>query len=202
MAYSDFKLGEVIQTFGLTLHEVSGLFADVPKEDCDSLLETILQENTDLTVAINTEKARSEMIISPILLAVRRKFNSEIGLFSGIEFNVDSARGLNGFCDFILSLSKEQLFLRAPVVILVETKNENLKLGLAQCLAEMVAAQIFNEQQGNRIKSIYGATTIGTIWQFMKLENNQVYIDLSEYYIKDIRNILGILSMAIRDNQS
>ena len=32
MAYSDFKLSEIIQKFELTLNEVSGLFADVPSE--------------------------------------------------------------------------------------------------------------------------------------------------------------------------
>lgn len=70
------------------------------------------------------------MIISPILLEIRRKFNYKISLFSRIDFTVDSQRGLNGFCDFILSLSSEQLLVRSPVVVLVESKNENLIYGL------------------------------------------------------------------------
>lgn len=201
MSYSEFKLSGVIQGFGLTLNEVSGLFGNIPEEDYSELLATILKENIDLAVAINSEKARSEMIISPILLEVRRKFNNEISLFSGIDFTVDVERGLNGFCDFILSLSKEQLFVRAPVITLVETKNENLKSGLGQCIAEMVAAQLFNQQQGNAIKTIYGVVTIGTIWQFLKLEDNVVSIDLSEYYIKDVKKILGILINAIRQDK-
>jgi len=200
MSYSEFKLSEVIQKFGLTIDENSGMFAHFPEEECSDLLATILKENIDLAVSINTEKARSEMIISPILLEIRRKFNGEISLFSGVDFNVDNQKGLNGFCDFILSLSKEQLFVRAPVITLVETKNENLKLGLAQCIAEMVAAQIFNEQQGNGIKVIYGVITIGTIWQFLKVEDKVISIDLSEYYIKDVKKILGILTSAIRQN--
>lgn len=138
------------------------------------------------------------MIISPILLEVRRKLNYKISLFSGIDFNVDNTRGLNGFCDFLISLSPEQLFIRAPVITLVETKNENLKSGLGQCIAEMLAAQLFNEIQGNEIKTIYGVITIGTIWQFLKLEGKTIFIDLSEYYIKDINKILGILTNAVR----
>ena len=201
MPYSEFKLIGVIKTFGLTINEISGLFAKIPEEEYSDLLATILKENIDLAVSINSEKARSEMIISPILLEVRRKFNSEISLFSGVDFTVDSERGLNGFCDFILSLYKEQLYVRAPVITLVETKNENLKSGLAQCIAEMVAAQLFNEQQGNSIKAIYGVVTIGTIWQFLKLEEKVVSIDLSEYYIKDVKKILGILVNAIREGQ-
>jgi hypothetical protein len=198
MAYSDFKLNEVSQRFGLTVNEASGMFADVPEAECSDLLVTILGENVDLAVAINTEKARSEMIISPVLLEIRRKFKGQISLFSGVDFTVDIQQGLNDFCDFIISSSKEQLFIRAPVITLVETKNENLKSGLAQCIAEMVAAQLFNERQGNEIKSIYGVITIGTIWQFLKLQDKVISIDLSEYYIKDIKKILGILVSAIQ----
>jgi hypothetical protein len=201
MAYSDFKLIEIIDYFGLVISESSGLFASVQEQECSDLLSTILKENVDLAVAISTEKARSEMIISPILLEIRRKFNYEISLFSGIDFTVDSQRGLNGFCDFILSLSSEQLLVRSPVVVLVESKNENLRSGLAQCIAEMVASQLFNERGGNQIKAIYGAVTIGTLWQFLKLEGNVVSIDLSEYYIKDIKKILGILYSAIAQNK-
>lgn len=201
MAYSDFKLIEIIDSFGLVIHESSGLFASVQEQECSDLLATILNENVDLAVAISTEKARSEMIISPILLEIRRKFNYEISFFSGVDFTVDSQRGLNGFCDFILSLSTEQLLVRSPVIMLVESKNENLRSGLAQCIAEMVAAQLFNERGENQIKAIYGAVTIGTIWQFLKLEGNVVSIDLSEYYIKDIKRILGILYGAIAQSK-
>lgn len=201
MAYSDFKLIEIIDFFGLVIHESSGLFASVQEQECSDLLSTILKENVDLAVAISTEKARSEMIISPILLEIRRKFNYEISLFSGVDFTVDSQRGLNGFCDFILSLSSEQLLVRSPVIVLVESKNENLRSGLAQCIAEMVAAQLFNERGGNKIKAIYGAVTIGTLWQFLQLEGNVVSIDLSEYYIKEIKKILGILYSAIAQSK-
>lgn len=201
MAYSDFKLNEVIDSFGLIIDEASGLFANVAEQECSDLLSTILGENVDLAVAISSEKARSEMIISPILLEIRRKFNYEISLFSGVDFTVDTQRGLNGFCDFILSLSPEQLLVRSPVIVLVESKNENLRSGLAQCIAEMIAAQVFNEKSGNSIQAIYGAVTIGTIWQFMKLEGKVVSIDLSEYYIKDIKKILGILYGAIAHNK-
>ncbi|MFN7660811.1 MAG: hypothetical protein ACK5P3_22255 [Dolichospermum sp.] len=34
--------------------------------------------------------------------------NKEISLFSGVDFNVDNQQELNGFCDFLISLSKEQ----------------------------------------------------------------------------------------------
>jgi hypothetical protein len=198
MAYSDFKLSNVSKIFELTITESSQLLADVPEIAASELLTTILKENIDLAVSINTEKARSEMIIAPILLEIRRKLNYHISLFSGIEFNVDSSKGLNGFCDFLMSNSQEQLFICSPILTIVEAKNENLKAGLGQCIAEMVAAQLFNQQEGNEISIIYGAVTTGTVWQFLKLENKVVSIDLSEYFIRDIQKIIGILIKAMK----
>ena len=155
-------------------------------------------ENVPLAVAINTEKARSELIVTNILVEIRKRFDRKISFFSGLEFNVDRERDLAGFCDFIVSLSPEQLFLNAPVVTMVEAKNENLMHGLGQCTAEMVAARIFNEQEGNDIPRIYGVVTSGTAWKFIKLENGTVHIDLRDYSIDNPAKIIGILSKMIK----
>jgi len=88
--------------------------------------------------------------------------------------------------------------VNAPVVMIVEAKNENIKGGLGQCVAEMVAAQIFNEREANAIDTIYGAVTTGEIWKFLKLAGLIVSIDLSDYYVvRDVENILGILWQGI-----
>ena len=197
MAYSDFKLRELIKQFGLTINENQDLFADVAEVEYSEILKVSLQENSSLAVDINTEKARSELIIAPILLEVRRQLNYQIGLFSGSEFNVAPEKGLNGTCDFLMSLSPERLFISAPVITLVEAKKEDIKAGLAQCTAEMLAAQLFNEEEGNNIPIIYGSVTSGTVWRFLKLEGNIVYIDAVEYYLRDVGKILGILLSAI-----
>lgn len=198
MAYSDFDLKKVRQAFGLQIDEQSNLFAEIKPRQASPILSQTLSETVQLALAINTEKARSEMIIVPVLLEVRRQSQYEIGLFSGTEFNLDETRGLMGYCDYILSRSKEQLTITAPVVMIVEAKNENIKGGLGQCIAEMVAAQIFNEREGNRIEVIYGAVTTGEIWKFLKLTGSVVSIDLSDYYIaRDTDKILGILYQGI-----
>jgi len=199
MAYSDFTLNKFKKAFNLRIDEESDLFATVEAVQPSEYLTTTLDETVELALAINTEKARSEMIITPMLLEVRRKANYQISLFSGTDFNVDFEKGLNGYCDFILSRSKEQLTLNAPVAIIVEAKNENIKAGLGQCGAAMLAAQLFNQQEENNIKTIYGAVTTGDIWKFMKLVDSDVFIDLSNYYIKDVDKIIGILSKSIQD---
>jgi len=70
---------------------------------------------------------------------------------------------------------------------------------MGQCIAEMVAAQIFNQQSENAIEIIYGAVTSGTNWRFLTLEQNTVYIDNVEYYIKEIGKILAILLQPIQE---
>ncbi len=199
MAYSDFTtLSKFKKAFNLRIDEESDLFVTVePLQPSESLAAT-LAETVELALAINTEKARSEMIITPILLELRRRVNYQISLFSGSDFNVDFEKGLNGYCDFIISRFKEQLTINAPVAIIVEAKNENIKGGLGQCAAAMLAAQLFNQQEENDIQTIYGAVTTGDIWKFLKLEDADVCIDLSNYYIKDISKILGILFKSVQ----
>lgn len=109
---------------------------------------------------------------------------------------VDQSLGLNGYCDYILTASSEIYEVRTPVVTLVEAKNENIKAGLGQCIAEMVAAQLFNERQGNSINCIIGAVTTGTDWKFIQLIDKNLKIDKRDYYIVEINKILGILSSA------
>jgi hypothetical protein len=197
MAYSDFSLTKFKKNFNITIDEEADLFATIePIEISEKLINT-LEETTELALAINTEKARSEMIITPILLEVRRKANYQISLFSGTDFNVDIYRCLNGYFDFVISRSREQLTINAPVLIIVEAKNENIKGGLGQCAAAMLAAQLFNEQEGNEIKTIYGAVTTGDIWKFLKLEGTDIFIDLNNYYIQELNKILGILCQGI-----
>jgi hypothetical protein len=197
MAYSDFKLQEVVKKFNLTINEKVDLFADTPERESSTILDAVLKTNVALALAINTEKARSEMIIAPVLIEIKNLFSEEISLFSGVDFNVEPEKGLNGVCDFIISKSPEQLFITSPIITIVEAKNENIKIGLGQCVAEMIAAQLFNQKEDNYIDTIYGIVTTGNMWKFLKLQNQVVYIDFSEYYIKDIKKILGILSKSV-----
>jgi len=193
MAYSDFTLSEIKEQFQIALEAETNLFAETPAVAISDFLREILAENIPLALAIHTEKARSEMIVTPILIEVRKLLDRRISLFSGVEFNVDKEQGLNGVCDYLISLSKEQLYVSAPVVALVEAKNDNLKSGLAQCAAEMIAARIFNEQKQNPIEIIYGVVTTGSNWRFLKLVENRLYIDIQEYYLEQLGVIVGIL---------
>lgn len=201
MAYSDFTLNTVLKTFDLTLNDKVDMFSAVPELEYSDFLVQTLRENVPLALASNTEKARSEMIIAPILIELRKQLNYQVSLFSGIDFTVDASLGLNGSCDFLISSSPELLILQAPVIAIVEAKKENINAGLGQCVAEMLAAKIFNEREGNDVQVIYGTVTTGSIWKFLKLQEKTIEIDLGEYFLNNVGKILGILSSGVRLNR-
>lgn len=203
MSYKDFTLECISEVFAISICSNLDVFSAQkrPVQLRDDFAHYI-DYNTALALAINTEKARSELIIAPILVELRRLTGDRISLFSGSEFNVDETKGLNGFCDFIISRSSQQLYIEAPVAIIVEAKNENIKGGLAQCLATMIAAQLFNEQKGNKINTVYGAVTIGNQWKFLKLEAAIAFINSKDFYIDQLSDIMGILLSMVEDNPS
>ena len=198
MAYSDFTIDKLKTEFNLTIVEKNDIIKSEPINPSNWLHET-LRRFTPLASVINTEKARSEFIIAPILGELKEIY-PEISLFSGTEFNVDLAKGLNGHCDFLISQSAEQLSIEAPVVLLV--KKENLNTATPQCLAEMLAAQMFNRTKGNQIKTIFGVVTTGSVWRFLKLEDNVATIDLNEVYLTPLDKLFGLLSATLKNDDS
>ena len=198
MAYSNFTLESVRTEFQLETFRTVDISSRVEPVALSEHLTTALAKKVPLAIAIGTEKASSELIVTDVLVELREKFEDRISLFSGIDFNVDAEKGLTGTCDFLISLSPEQFILDAPIIILVEAKKDNPSLGFGQCIAEMLAAQHFNAQKGNNIPVIYGASTTGTFWQFLKLEGHRLQIDKVPYSIERCDKILGILSSMVQ----
>jgi hypothetical protein len=197
MAFRDFTFPEVQQALGVIVSEAD-LFSGIPRVEVREEFAATIRDGADLALAVNTEKARSEFIIAPLLLELRRSLKGRFGLFSGVEFNVDASRGLNGFCDFILTKSPRQIILSAPLVAIVEAKNDNLRTGFGQCIAAMVAAREYNLKSDAAIAVVYGAVTTGGAWKFLQLRQNEVIIDIHEYYIVDIAKIMGVLANMVQ----
>lgn len=198
MSYGEFTLSQLESEFDLFLRERVEIFQDIEPVKPSLLLKETLEENIPLALEIDTEKARSELMIAPILVELRKYFNRQISLFSGTDFSVEKSKGLTGRCDFIISFSPKQLEITAPVVIMVEAKNDNIKSGLAQCIAEMIAAQLFNERKQNQIPCIYGVITTGSNWKFLRLVGKQVDIEAREHFIGDLDDLFGILVSLIK----
>lgn len=198
MSYRDFTLENVKKNLHLNISSREDIFSEVAPLPVSEYLQETLAYNVPFALASNTEKSRSEMIITPILLELTKKFANQISLFSGVEFNIEPSQGLNGNCDFLISLSPEFLLINTPVIMVVEAKKENIKGGLGECIAQMYAARLFNEREGNEITEIYGVVTTGEIWKFLRLSGELVQIDLAEYFLNDVNKILGILASGVK----
>ncbi len=198
MSYSDFTLENVNKSLHLSISSREDIFSQVAPLPVSEYLQETLAYNVPFALASNTEKSRSEMIITPILLELTKKFINQISLFSGVEFNIEPSQGLNGNCDFLISRSPEFLLINTPVIIVVEAKKENIKGGLGQCIAEMYAARLFNEREENQVTEIYGVVTTGEIWKFLRLSGEVVQIDSAEYFLNDVNKILGILASGVK----
>jgi hypothetical protein len=198
MAYSDFTLKKIKQEFKLTIIEKPTFLPPIAPIAPSPSLEEFVDKRLPLALALNTEKARSELLVCPILLEVKDVLNQTISLFSGNDFTVDASLGLSGVCDFLISRSPEQLFIEAPAVVVVEAKREDLNAGLGQCVAEMIAAQRFNELNNASIAVIYGAVTTGDRWKFAQLDQQTVTIGLIEYTLPPVDTVLGILVALVK----
>ncbi|MEH1893917.1 MAG: hypothetical protein V7K94_01115 [Nostoc sp.] len=200
MPYSQFTtISKVKEAFGLKTQE-GGRFIPVTEAiEASATLTAYLEESLPLASSAS-EKARSEGIIYPVLLEVRRILNRQISLFSGEDFTVDETVGLNGMCDFLLSRSPEVLEIEAPVIVILEAKKADLRTGFGQCIAEMVAAQRFNAAKNRPVAVIYGSISSGTQWRFLKLEDNIVTIDLMDYPLPPVEQILGFLVWMLQNS--
>lgn len=174
MAYNKFTLNDLSEKFAIHYELASFMSALTDISGSEKLLND-LEEAAEMP--LSTEKAKSELIIVPLLKELHRNNKNKFSYFSGYQFNVDSKSGLKGYCDFILSAQPRKIEIESPVFCLVEAKKDNIEDGYAQCGAEMYAAQLFNQKHHTEQKAIYGCVTNAFCWAFLKLENQKLIID-------------------------
>jgi hypothetical protein len=200
MPYSQFTtITKVKEAFNLSTIEGIRFLPEIAPISPSNTLRDYLEETIPIAIATGSEKARSELIIAPVLVEVRRILNRKVTLFSGEDLTVDESLGLNGRCDFLISRSSEMLAIEAPAVVIVEAKQADLKTGFGQCVAEMVAAQKFNQLKEKPIPIIYGSVSNGVQWQFLKLEGQTITIDLIIYPLPPVEQILGFLVWMVQE---
>jgi hypothetical protein len=196
LSYADLSLDDVRKTFNLTVSRPR-LFEGVELLEPSQWLQEVLEEGFEISVV--SEKARSEFIVAPILLYIKELHKGEISIYSGVKFDVDPEHGLRGTCDFILTKSPSLPTVQTPAFIMVEAKKNDVEEGLGQCAAGMIAAQIFNRNEGNDIPSIYGCVTTGESWQFLRLTDHNLQIDKNRYFIVKLQEILGVLHTIVKE---
>jgi hypothetical protein len=157
----------------------------------------ILSENLkDATeVSLDTEKARSEFLIAPILRELQKNNKTIFSVYSGFNFDVDAEKGLQGFCDYLLVKLPLRPVPTSPIISVVEAKlSGSLAAAIPQCVAEMYASRLWNEKRDEPIQVIYGIITNGESWLFLRYkEGTIIEVDKKTYSLAKIENVLGIL---------
>ena len=190
MGYGDFTFDSLLAQFDLRVVQAP-LFVPVPCVEPSPWLSDTLRKGR--SSAFYSEKSRSEFIVAPVLLTCQEMFQSECCLYSGIRLDVEPDKGLKGECDFILAKTPPTPALRAPLLVIVEAKKNDIEEGLAQCAAQMVAARLFNERHKELLSEMYGCVTTGEAWQFLRLREQELLVDADRYYLTDVSAVLGIL---------
>ncbi len=197
MAYSKFTLPQIIELCDLKIDR-DVIFDDVARIEISAFLKESLYRGCAIALPNGSEKARSELLVSPFLVELRQINNNQISVFSGEILDVDKKRGLNGECDFMLSLNGNQLFVDAPIFTIVEAKKNDLGESFGQCVAQMMGAKIFNEKHKKDIDTIWGCVTTGDRWHFLRLKNLTVSITPKDITLEGNEDlILGTLQKIV-----
>src|SRR5262245_16947104 len=197
MAFRDFTYPSVLKKLDLPVQE-DDLSCGATPLPVRQGFATFFAEGLAIAVGdlgIGTEKAKSEFLIAPLLVELRRATGRRLfSVFSGMELNVNKARGLNGACDYVLTKGGNQHLREAPILGILEVKNEDFsQQGMGQCVAGMFAALCRNRKDGWPVPHVFGAVTTGRTWQFLRLEGSVVTIDLTNYSVRDLGRVMGIL---------
>ena len=197
MSYSKFTLTEIVSKFNLQI-ERENIFENVKPVEISAFLKENLNRGSAIALPNGSEKVRSELLVSPFLVELKQLNQGKISLFSGESLDIDKKKGLNGECDFVLSLNANQLFIDAPIFTVVEAKKNDIGEAFGQCVAQMIGAQLFNEVHQKPIKIIYGCVTTGDRWHFLKLQNKTVSITPKDISLDNNEDLIfGILQYII-----
>lgn len=192
MAYSDYTLSELQEKYGMSNH-VEVIFAPNSAKVAPS--EWLLQA---LAIAqelpVRSEKAKSELIVMPILIELRNRNEKYVTIYSGDSLNIDDK--LKGECDFILAKDTGSFEMNTPILQVVEAKKNDVEIGIPQCAAQMIGAKKYNERKNISLNTIYGCVTTGDDWLFMKL-TDKIVIDTRKYYLGNLSELLGAFQQII-----
>jgi hypothetical protein len=192
-SYSDFTLSHLREMFGIENASFPLNLAQKLAMPSELLVSTL---HRNQVISLNSEKAKSEFLIAPILAELANRKPLLFSCFSGNMLDVDVTRSLRGRCDFLLT-RQMSLDITAPIIAIFEAKDDSLDHWYGQCGSEMLASRIFNEERGEPISIIHGAVTNGFTWQFLRLEGTALLVDTEIFTLKELPRLLGALEFLI-----
>jgi hypothetical protein len=135
--------------------------------------QLVLPKNTDKTlnidklkqtfykklphVTLNSESAKREFFISPLLFELLDYIDIEID----VEYPINVNEKLKGNIDYFIHASQK--------LIIIEAKNADMDKGFTQLAVELIAMDHYLENEAVS-DELYGVFTIGDVWRFGVLE--------------------------------
>ena len=200
MAYSNFTKDELKKKFGVKIKDAALFDSKKIKliEPSGWLIETLIRLQK---IGFATEKERSERLVTPILAELHQNNEWSFKIYSGQIMNADDNAGLNGECDFLLAYGDVSDILETPIFTITEAKKHDIGLGIIQCSAQLIGAKIFNEKENYDSPLLFGCSTTGVEWRFIRYENNTIYWDQITYALRNLPELLGILQYIIDETR-
>ncbi|MCI5160955.1 MAG: hypothetical protein D3917_02820 [Candidatus Electrothrix sp. AX5] len=132
-------------------------------------------------ISLNSETAKREFLIAPVLFELAKETDSKIN----VEYPIDVSELLSGYLDYLIRYKQE--------LIVIEAKKGDIDKGFNQLAAELIALDQYEEEGGS---ILYGVVTIGEMWVFSMLDrkNKKITRDMHNYTIpEDVEDIFRIL---------
>lgn len=132
-------------------------------------------------VSITSEAARREFLIAPVLMQLVHYTKAKVK----VEYPIVVSDQLQGSLDYYLESNRS--------LLIVQAKNEDLERGFKQLAVELIAMDEWTDSPADKL---YGAVSIGRIWQFGILERGRKHItqDLGLYVVPDdLADLLSVL---------
>jgi len=153
-------------------------------KNCDIASVSTLKDNYYKVlpkISLESEAAKREFLIAPILFEVVKSTDSKISL----EYLIEIDDRLGGYLDYLIR-SKQN-------IVIIEAKKGDIDKGFNQLSAELIAFDKYDDESRTLI---YGAVTIGELWRFSILNRKTKNItkDIHSFTIpEDVETIFKVL---------
>ncbi|OBQ37548.1 MAG: hypothetical protein AN487_09950 [Anabaena sp. CRKS33] len=177
----NYEPDEIIEYFGYNLQSQS-LTLPTTQQNLERLtdLKNRIEESLPY-ISLTSETARREFLIAPVIMELIHYTHAKVRVEYGLNIN----HQLKGVVDYYIKADNQ--------LLVIEAKNADLERGIVQLAVELIA---FDNWSPIDHPILYGAVSIGNIWQFVILhrESKEITQDLNLYRVpNDLETLMKIL---------
>ena len=183
----NYEPDEIIEYFGYKLQSQS-LTLPTTQQNLERLtdLKNRIEESLPY-ISLTSETARREFLIAPVIMELIHYTHAKVRVEYGLNIN----HQLKGVVDYYIKADNQ--------LLVIEAKNADLDRGIVQLAVELIA---FDNWFPIDHPILYGAVSIGNIWQFVVLhrESKEITQDLNLYRVPNDLEILMKTLVALMKN--